>query len=1663
MPEKTRQEMLDILEAWEMLDFLDQTSLAKEHKPKRNGRKKERANFRFEPFGFDLSESVASYCINHAIATRKKNHWPQHKVCSDIALHIGHVPRSLVIENLAHLLPELKDTDVVDKNTDYISAILLKISSDGSLSDIEISPLLWAFEQACKAGSLNADKFPIQKYQQLKKQALDTYEEKEDPLTWKDIEKIRQKYVKPLLSSLDFTRQKETEEECQSYNLLDFSSYDTTYVTSTENNESLSLTFFADDIKAVRDAVKACPFNDLPETPLKLATEYIAGKSYEDKSAGVDMRGSDTDELMDFYSTLLDPNNTPLGKWPSKYPLALMQQSAVNMAAGRMWRAESSSDGGSHGPYPANDIVSVNGPPGTGKTTLLKDIIAANVVEKARLLSVYDNPDDAFEKVSYEHAKQQTGSSYYLPWAKDIYRFKNDRINDFGILVCSSNNAAVENISKELPDGDGLVGGVKPSGSVTKSDKYTLQDVYRAFNGTLLEDVTFDWGTPKEPDIWRDTYFSRAARRQFTEHKRENPPEDKGTPWALLAARLGRGSNISNFRDELNSIYWLIQHQTKGDNKDKTLHRYLKTRNKFLRLYKDIAEKDFPLQAENFSNYKKLQNDLKEIQQVKFEQDNAQKEALQCIDHISQIEDQAIQQAKDYCFDIGEEENAPLSWKETKKFWDSYSNQIHMLEFDLIKAQARVHRSQKEKDRLIHKFIGKNKAEEDLSSAQKEYDKLQHDLVKYHEVQHYISEWNNLSNQRSALHKKAEEAHERLNEIAAFHKNLQREIDELRARVHATSGEGETKRYLYPTKEFAESFQSESTVDKTCAQLSNPTSNSDLDRKRELLFFYALQLTRDFILASKYFASNFINLYALWGGKVKIDGEKKRIQFHPDDRKFAMPILLQSLMVLTPVVSSTFASVGHMLADVPITANEGAKAPFGTLVIDEAGQALPMMALGALARCRRAVIVGDPLQIAPVVTDDLSILRNAWTDRVGFEYVGKNASVQGLADKRNPYGGYITDAETGEEQWLGCPLVIHRRCISPMFDISNEVSYSGTMIKQTADPSSKLQFVYPSSRWINIAGAEKGNKDHYVVAQGDCAIDIITDAFCAMNGKDIPNLYVISPFTSVVRGFKKAMNAVKDRIPNVIDHDDWKKFIKYNIGTVHTFQGKEANEVIFLLGCDRTKGARGAIGWVPANIVNVAASRAKYRFYTIGDASAWVANPSIATMKKILDTQWIPHYKKWKESKENDALEENIEELQEAQRLLPPGESIPGVDAEDPNKPEELDTSDYLKNIDDPQLWNTIQTMEIDDAQCKNFDFNSADELAKAFDDCVDEKGNNRVLQNIQQGIFLYNLFDISPVENDNETIDYKFCAVMFCCACEIYLNTKLLPLLKKVDGTYELGRPGGKPRYLKDQKSLTIGTYPDIIKAEAAKLAHYSPHQYSEKWWRDFANRIENFKNNRNDVSHGDPIKASKVNRICERLFGAPVMPDDPQPQQPPFILRAKAAFSGEVDTEPQIEPQTEPGIEWLTDVERPQTEAGAQSQTESDTQSKAEVDKNPQAEPQVEVERPKEFDLSIAQVKPNFGYAATTIIGQEMHGSNKYFKRYFAMELNRTRKLFDVLTEKGYIVSDQNRNRFPTQKGFDVGIRWAHYDDGGAGIRFNDKGWQFLIQFVKQLVQNS
>ncbi|OHE70875.1 MAG: hypothetical protein A2007_01060 [Verrucomicrobia bacterium GWC2_42_7] len=120
---------------------------------------------------------------------------------------------------------------------------------------------------------------------------------------------------------------------------------------------------------------------------------------------------------------LLAPTKMPLGKWPDSQPLNLMQQATVNAVR----------EMGDTG------MLSVNGPPGTGKTTLLNDVIADIIVRRAEVISNLNNPSDAFTK----NQDNLEGNS-------DFYRLI-DSLKGFEMLIVANSNEAVENITKKLP------------------------------------------------------------------------------------------------------------------------------------------------------------------------------------------------------------------------------------------------------------------------------------------------------------------------------------------------------------------------------------------------------------------------------------------------------------------------------------------------------------------------------------------------------------------------------------------------------------------------------------------------------------------------------------------------------------------------------------------------------------------------------------------------------------------------------------------------------------------------------------------------------------------------------------------------------------------------------------------------------------------------------------------------------------------------------------------------------------------------------------------------------------------------------------------------------------------------------------------------------------
>lgn len=345
-------------------------------------------------------------------------------------------------------------------------------------------------------------------------------------------------------------------------------------------------------------------------------------------------------------------------------------------------------------------------------------------------------------------------------------------------------------------------------------------------------------------------------------------------------------------------------------------------------------------------------------------------------------------------------------------------------------------------------------------------------------------------------------------------------------------------------------------------QFENPWFDKEFRVKQSRLFILALKVRKQFLYERR---QNIKYARNIWMSKTRIRNEKVAGE------------TWNWINMVIPVISSTFASFGRMFRDV----NENS---IGYLFIDEAGQALPQAGVGAIFRSRQIIVVGDPAQITPVLTLNESVLQmlREYYD-VKSEYLSENASVQTIAERVGKYG-YAKNAN----EWIGIPLWVHRRCSSPMFDISNAISYNGNMVQGQIQPG--------HAEWIDVSG-KANNK--YVPQQGMVLMQLIEEM-----AKKNPNIkdrtkpdsvYVISPFRNVAKQLaellkKTGFTRMENGYPT-------------NIGTVHTFQGKEADTVFLVLGCDESSisAAMWAMGSNNPNIMNVAATRAKQNLYIIGD------------------------------------------------------------------------------------------------------------------------------------------------------------------------------------------------------------------------------------------------------------------------------------------------------------------------------------------------------------------------------------------------------------------------------------------------------------------------------
>lgn len=308
---------------------------------------------------------------------------------------------------------------------------------------------------------------------------------------------------------------------------------------------------------------------------------------------------------------------------------------------------------------------------------------------------------------------------------------------------------------------------------------------------------------------------------------------------------------------------------------------------------------------------------------------------------------------------------------------------------------------------------------------------------------------------------------------------------------------------------------------------------------------------------------------------------------------------LQRFAGVTPIYISTFHSIPRFSTFYDNA--EGEKAYydlFDLMIVDEAGQVAPDIAIPSFSLAKKAIVVGDVFQIEPVwsVEEKLDIVNlkmsNALLDNASDDLINayKDSGLlcsSGNLMKLAQRSCFVKDGEDG-----GTLLKEHRRCPDKIISYSNKNVYHNKLIL-TKGNKIKAETDLPLKGFMHIESkSEKvGNSRHNFQ-------DAITIAKW-IDGKrtELENSFGKKPIAEVlaiVTPYKSQASLIKKELDK-IDKKAYKKLIS---GTVHALQGAEIDIVIFstvITPGDSTFFANNL------NMLNVAVSRAKSSFLVFGN------------------------------------------------------------------------------------------------------------------------------------------------------------------------------------------------------------------------------------------------------------------------------------------------------------------------------------------------------------------------------------------------------------------------------------------------------------------------------
>ena len=277
---------------------------------------------------------------------------------------------------------------------------------------------------------------------------------------------------------------------------------------------------------------------------------------------------------------------------------------------------------------------------------------------------------------------------------------------------------------------------------------------------------------------------------------------------------------------------------------------------------------------------------------------------------------------------------------------------------------------------------------------------------------------------------------------------------------------------------------------------------------------------------------------------------------------------------------------------------------FDLVIIDEASQCDLPSIVPLLARSKRAVFAGDPMQLKHISTLD------AVVDQTLLEQHGlTDAQVQRFTYRTNSAFDLANDNASVPDS-ARVRLDLHFRSHDLIAGFSNEAFYNNTLHVVTVTERLNIpRGMQPGIHWTHVAGKLQPGTTGVWCADEIAAIQKELSRLAADGYRG--TVGVVTPFRQQMIRLKDALEA-GDAFP-----PDFMERVRFLAATAHGFQGDERDLILFSLcgGPDMPDGATIFLRENP-NLFNVAVSRARAVLHVVGNQE-WALNCRVPFIENL--------------------------------------------------------------------------------------------------------------------------------------------------------------------------------------------------------------------------------------------------------------------------------------------------------------------------------------------------------------------------------------------------------------------------------------------------------------